>query len=219
MPDLRLPGPDDRTVIVGSTGSGKTVVGLWLLSTRDTHARPWFLFNTKGDKHLDMLGATEISIKAKPPEKPGLYMLRPLPNRDDEAYDEFLWRVWQQENCGLYTDEGYMIPKRSDAFRAIQTQGRSKYIETITLSQRPRYMDVFTFSEATFWLVLRLQNKDDKKRVQDFMPVTLNENLTRYYSQYYDVNANRGATLSPVPPPHDIVARIRERHGKRIRTI
>lgn len=166
MSSIRLPGPDKRTVIVGSTGSGKTQAGCWHLSQKDFHRRPWFVIDFKGDALIAEIGPDEIDVRAKPPMQPGVYVVRPKPMIDDEYLTEFLWKLWKQEYCGLYTDEGYMIPGvRNPAFRALLTQGRSKKIEMVTLSQRPVWMDRFTFTEADFWQIFRLNGLDDRKSV------------------------------------------------------
>lgn len=203
MSDFRLPSDKERTVIVGRTGSGKTVAGIWHLSKRDYLNSPWVLFDYKGDELIEQLPITEIPMnKLKPPENAGLYVVRPLAEVDDAAVENFLWAIKNRGNTGIYIDEGYMLPGggRSMAYRAIQTQGRSLKIPTITLSQRPVWMDRFVFSEADFYQVFHLNDKRDRKTIGSFMPdEASNAQLPEFWSHYYDVKKNNLFALKPVP--------------------
>lgn len=202
---LMLPNTDDRTAIVGSTGSGKTFFAVWLLSTRDWHKRPWIIFDFKGDKLIGMLPAKEISISGAIPKEPGVYVVRPLPG-DEGLVSEFFRKVWERENIGIYVDEGYMIPKLDRYFRACLTQGRSKHIEMIVLSQRPLWLDKFVFTEASFFAVMRLNNLDDRKIVNSFAKGALTI-LPKYHSLWYDVGEQQSQRLLPVPGEKEILDR------------
>ena len=90
---VRLPKYDDRTAVIGSTGSGKTQFAVWLLSTRDFDARPWIIFDFKGDSLISEIGATEISVFGGVPKKPGLYVVRPIPELHDEQVKDFFWKI------------------------------------------------------------------------------------------------------------------------------
>jgi hypothetical protein len=213
---IRLPGPDKRTVIVGSTGSGKTQAGFWHLANKDFHKRPWFVIDFKGELLFLDAGLEEIDVRAKPPMHPGVYVLRPKPMLDDDALTAFLWRLWKQEYCGLYTDEGYMLPGvRNPAFRALLTQGRSKRIEMITLSQRPVWMDKFTFTEADFWQIFRLNGLDDRKSVSAIIGNQIDRDLPEFNSYWYDVGRNSTVRFAPVPGRDDLLEIFRERLVRR----
>src|SRR6476659_4299769 len=118
---INLPSSDNRTTVIGSTGSGKTQFSVWLLSTRDFNLRPWVIFDFKGDVLLDELGAKPWTL-ISPPKDPVLYIIRPLPG-DEMLVSNFFFKVWQQEHIGIYVDEGYMLPKNDRWFRACLTQG------------------------------------------------------------------------------------------------
>jgi len=131
---VRLPDSTKRTAVIGSTGSGKTRGGIWLLSSRDWDVRPWVIIDFKHDDFIARIpGLQEIRVTDAPPKRPGLYVVRPHP--DDQAeLDQFMYRCWDQENIGLFFDEGLMVGKngRSRWMRALLTQGRSKHIPMIT---------------------------------------------------------------------------------------
>lgn len=203
---VRLPDNTQRTFVVGRTGTGKTQAGVWLLSTKNYNAFPWVIYDTKGDALLQSIARLPEAKNIKFNDhigKHGLYFLHPLPHEmksdDNEA---FLWRLHKRGNVGIFIDEGYMFDKFSDALTALYTQGRSKHIPMITLSQKPRYLTQFAFSEADFFQIFQLNDINDRKRVTEFTgiePEQIDRRLPDYHSHWYDVGADRLVTFSPVP--------------------
>lgn len=209
---MRLPDDSKRHVIIGRNGSGKTQYGLWSASGRSFTSKPWIIFDFKGDKIIERIeneaGAKVIDL-SKPPTKKGLYIVRPLPKQEKDV-DAFLWQVWQNERTGLFFDEGYMVSD-GEAFRAILTQGRSKEVPAIVLSQRPVWMTRFVWSEADFFNVFKLSVLDDRKRVREFVPYDVKAELPQYHSFYYDVGDDRLSLMLPVPGEDAIVKVFKDR--------
>jgi hypothetical protein len=215
--NVKLPAVDQRLAICGSTGSGKTIAGLWHLSEADINLRPWFIFDFKRDKNIAKLTMTELDVKiGRLPSAPGIYVFRPIPEQDDLLVKEILWKIWAQENCGVYIDEGYMIGRNNSAFNALLTQGRSKHIQMITLSQRPAWMSRFVFSEADYFQVFRLNDKRDYDTVQAMCGVDIRSRLPEYWSHWYEVAADRGVVFRPAPKPSEIIDRINSRLKNKI---
>lgn len=216
---MRLPTDQNRTTIIGSTGSGKTQFACWLLSSRDFHRKPWIIFDFKRDELIGELDAKEIPITGKPPKKPGLYVVRLIPGTQDDAIEKFLWLCYHQERIGLYIDEGYSVDKNSKALRAILTQGRSKRIPVICLSQRPNWISRFILSEASFFAVFRLTDEDDIVTVKRFIGKTgralVNQGLPEYNCVWFDVGGGSGngavTLLRPVPQAPVIIDAINRR--------
>lgn len=173
---------------------------MWFLSRRNFLTKPWIIYDWKyEDLIAEIEDIQEISVHDKIPVRPGLYVVHPEPDQVDEVDLQFR-QIWINENTGVYIDEGYMVGQRSRAFRSLLSQGRSKHIPMIILSQRPSWMDRFVFTESQFFSIFRLQHSDDLKSVQQFIPYDeIFERLPEYWSYYYDVKANELAKMEPVP--------------------
>lgn len=193
---IRLPNLSQRLVIVGKTGSGKTLAGLWHLSRADKGV-PWLIVDFKRDISIARIDATELQPDRLGELEPGkLYVVRPLPN--DERIAPMLWNLWRMENVGLFIDESYMMPN-CDAMNAILTQGRSKHIPVIALTQRPVFVPRFFFSEADFFQTFWLNDARDRKTVASFQPPETFERLPAFHSFYYDVGRDNLVIFAPVP--------------------
>lgn len=222
---MRLPDDTKRHAIVGATGSGKTQAALWHLSLRipdlqdrNPNAIPWVVYNFKKDESIDELpGAHHIPVD-QIPVRPGVYVVHPLPHESD-AVENQMWAIWERGNTGVYVDEGYMVGRDNRAFRALLTQGRSKHIPMIVLSQRPVWMDRFVFSESEFYQIFRLQHRKDRKLVEEFVPANLEKRLPEFHSYYYDVGANDVTVLKPVPQLEEIYKTFERRLVRKPKTV
>lgn len=205
---FRFPGGDARTTIIGATGSGKSTCGLWMLAHQRLDVRPWLIFDFKRESFFDRIGfppITHIGVTAPAPKKPGLYLVSPLPGQDEQV-EALLWRVWQQENCGLYIDEAPLMPQHGDAFQACIQQGRSKRIPIIACAQRPVGVPRGLFSEANFVCLYTLTDRRDFKLVEGFVPAEMGAPLPWHYWRWWDRERRTLLNMKPVPPPATVAA-------------
>lgn len=214
---VNSPGPSDRLLIVGRTGSGKSVAELYHLSRANFDQMPWVIVDSKGEEAFTQIrGVIDWEMQWGVPNKPGLYIIRPLPDERDEV-ETWLWKVHARGNVGLCIDEGYMIAPfspKSPAFRAILTQGRSLRIPVIINTQRPKWLEPFAVSEATFYQVFHLNDRKDRQRVQEFIDkdsFDLDERLPNFQSVYHDVKENQTHILKPVRPAEESILLIDKR--------
>lgn len=202
LEDIRLPGPTNRTAIVGRTESGKTQAALWHLSHADFDRRPWVILDYKNDEHINAIARANLIGYDEVPQEPGIYILKVLPGEGDEL-SEWFRQVWEQEGIGVYVDEGYMIDPRDKWFNALLTQGRSKHIPMFVLSQRPVWLSRFVFSEASFFQVFDLTHTRDMDKMREYIRDDerhqLDQPLEDFHSFYYDVGRRQLDTFGPVP--------------------
>jgi hypothetical protein len=212
--EIRLPGPTHKLAIVGRTGSGKTVAAIWHLSNADFDERPWIILDYKNDELINGIARAELIHYDELPDEPGIYILKVLPG-EEEQVSEWFKRVWEHENLGVLIDEGYMIDPRDQWFNACLTQGRSKQISMIILSQRPVWLSRFVFSEADFFQIFDLTHSKDMDKVREYVRdderQQLEKPLARHNSFYYDVGRRRLETFGPVPDQDELIATIDKR--------
>ena len=204
--EFKHPTDTQRLTVIGKTGSGKTQGAAFHLSRRSYDRKPWIVFDFKLDGLLNDIPHTkEWDINTPVPKKPGIYLTHPTPGQEDEV-EAALWKIWARENVGVYVDELYMINKNSHAFQAILTQGRSKRIPVIMLTQRPVAVSRFCFSEADYIQLYTLTDKRDYKTVKEFMPLPIEAQLPGpYFSWWWDNARNYKAVLKPAPYEDKII--------------
>lgn len=212
MSEFKFPTVNQRLAIIGRTGSGKTQFAAWILSHAAFDKQPYVIVDYKGDQLLGSIDkAEEIELNFVPKHS-GLYIVRPRPDQG-ELVERWLWKVWEREKVGLYFDEMYLVPDpaRGGALRSIFTQGRSKRLPVIGLTQRPRHISRFLFSEADAFAVFHLNTRGDNLAVEEFTPIDTRQRLPDYHCRWYDVNRDTQFILRPVPNADDILARFEDR--------
>ncbi|HXE42611.1 MAG TPA: hypothetical protein VN516_06265, partial [Candidatus Baltobacteraceae bacterium] len=142
---------------------------------------PWVIFDYKKDSTIASLETYPLDFKTMEPGK--LYRVAPMPN--DPNVEPILWQLWERGNVGIFIDESYMMPT-DGAINAILTQGRSKSVPVIALTQRPVFVPRFFFTEADFFQTFWLNDARDRKTVTSFQPAETEERLPQFHSYYYD---------------------------------
>lgn len=209
MSEFDFPKTSEHTTIIGRTGSGKTQAGAWLMSHSNFHEMPYIIVDFKGDKLLNSIGAKNISIYDKPPEKPGVYITK-LEPRELEPLEDFLYKVHAQGRTGLMFDEGFMVAKIR-SLESIYMQGRSLEIPIYTLTQRPSWISRYAFSEASHFAVGHLNDDRDQDKVTHFFRKYNAERTDKFHFQWYNVNDDKNFLLRPVESADTIRSRFEER--------
>jgi hypothetical protein len=208
-PEVRLPDNTQRLAIAGRTGTGKSIAGAWQLSIKDLRTFPWLVFDSKRDpfwKKVWALGGARKLRLTETPGKEGLFYVQPTTQEiSSQVGEDFLWRLHKRGRIGIFIDEGYTMDKYSNALTALYTQGRTLNIPMITLTQKPKFLNMFTFSEADFMQVFALNDIKDRQRIAEFAPIDPKVRLRERHSLWYDVARNSVAEFSPVPAPARIL--------------
>ncbi len=213
---FRPPSDEDRVSVIGSTGEGKTQFSVWLLSVSHFNRMPYIIVDYKREPLIAQIDRVkEIGYKELP-TRPGLYVIRPEHDENDQV-ENFLGRIYARGNTGLYFDEAYMLPNSgphgNGYFRAILTQGRSKKIPSIILTQRPAHILGFAFSEAQHRAVFYLNHPRDRKTIAEYFPsgVVLKNSLPKYHCWWYSSGERTAIPMRPVPDAYDLLDRIDNR--------
>lgn len=207
---MRSPTSKQRIAILGRTGSGKTVAALWHLSNSNFERHPWIVIDFKTDEHINAIEKATYISTDEIPKHPGIYIMQPMMDELDSLANT-LEKIRVKENIGIWIDEGYMMSENSkveNKFKALLTQGRSKHIPMIVLSQRPVWMSRFVFSESDFFQIFHLQDKRDVQTIASFIPKDTYRRVPDYHSIYYDVGRDSVHFLSPVPREAEILEKI-----------
>lgn len=211
----RLPGPNDRLAVIGTTGSGKTVAALWHLSRADLASRPWIVWDFKDDENIGKIEHAEhVGLDFRPNSKSkGLYVVHPM-RGEDEQVNSLMLDILRKGNVGIYLDEPDI--NNSEGFEDVLRKGRSHRVPVIALTQRPVDCNRYMLSEAGYYQVFDLADDKDWARVRNFIPLRKlgyeNEpNLKKYHSLYYERDRKKITPFSPVPSVNSILEKIDEK--------
>lgn len=210
---FRLPGDDEHMAIIGRNGSGKTQFATWVLSERSFDRMPWIVLNFKEEPIFDEINqAREFKLTDKIPSQPGIYVCDVVAfhEKDAETLDQFFFHCWQHRNVGIFVDEGYNATGLK-WFRACLSQGRSRNVPMVVLSQRPVWMDKFVWSEASRYAAFDLNITDDKITASKMIPGYKLVRLQPFHCVWHDVKTKQTMILSPCPDRDRILRRFRER--------
>jgi hypothetical protein len=170
--DKLRPKPDQRMILVGATGTGKTTLGRQLLAKYPTvividskctyggkGGEPGYEL-VNNPRALRRLRASVDHIQYRPDENHQTVL----------DYDEVYKWCYRRQNLMVYTDEAFLVHHGSyapDWLRACVTCGRELGIGMITGTQRPRGIDLRLMTEAEIFVSFDLRHKDDRKRMAE----------------------------------------------------
>ncbi len=213
QPKFALPANDEHTTIVGRNGCGKTQLGCFLLGMRDLKRERWVALDFKGDNLLNSIEHSKAVECLKVPRKPGLY-IKQFRRAEANEIDDFLWRLWDEQETGIYIDEGYFVPQGEDgAYKGLLTTGRSRFTPVITLSQRPVRISRFALSEVSHVAVFDLNDRRDWRTLEEVLPQGFTDwlpakfpgpKLPKFHARWYSVKTDGKYVIEPVPSADEI---------------
>lgn len=171
----------EHITIVGTTGSGKTVLGRELvlarlftavLGTKNEDAELYKPFEDRGFELTDDFDpspdADESRIIFRPrltsPDQKGLEKQR-------QAFEAMLFEVWEYGGWSLFADEIWTLTNRlklASIFETMWSAGRSNHITVIALTQLPVAIPLMAFDQATHLFLFRNTDQYRIKRMAEF---------------------------------------------------
>ncbi len=211
MPSNKLPElrPGQRAMVAGRTGMGKSTLGCWLLSRSNSH---WLILNPKHTKSYqgleDQNTITSFDKKrvSQSLEKHRFTIFNPENIESGVEYLDLIveWLSETYDNVGLCCDELYTMHKGNaqagSGLIGWLTRGREKKQSFLGLTQRPRWISQFIFSESDYIGSLDLTLNDDRKRMSELTGHDIfMERQEPYKWLWYDVAKDHIRKFGPVP--------------------
>ena len=166
------PKSNQRALITGATGTGKTTLGRYLLAPY-----PRILIIDSKCTYGGREGEPGYEMVSTPRNLRNLRRsVDYIQYRPDELhqsvsdYDEVYKWAYRRGDLMIYTDEAFLVHHGSyapDWLRACVTCGRELGIGMITGTQRPRGIDLRLMTEAEIFLSFELRHRDDRRRMAE----------------------------------------------------
>ena len=189
--DVRI-RTNDRVCIFGRTGSGKTVLSLYLLQKCVSSGARVIIHDIKHELQLP------YQIARSPAELESLVgNVHYVPDSlEDEDFNSVCHFVYSQGNIMLWVDEiGYY----TDSWKILRwhkellVRGRTRGVGVVHLSQRPRGIHNVIVSECNHFFVFQLLLTSDIDKLRPVLPQQYCESipeLPRYHYIYSDIHRN-----------------------------
>lgn len=194
---LRI-GRDDRAILIGKTGCGKTTLARYLI---EDDIKPYsVVYDAKISETIGKWQSTQkiyTNFADLPYAEDERIIYRPpfKEERDAVMQDAFFEWVYFRKNTRLYIDEAYAIlggTNPSFHLQACLTRGREKGVSTIIATQRPKRIPFIFMSEAEHYYLFKVRLAEDMQRVYELtgLDPVLQASLNDY--EFYYFNDKRG---------------------------
>lgn len=162
MPELVIPGPAQRAVLIGDTGSGKTFLGERMAAYFEN--AQYLDLKREFDPQVPYRKVTDLRQAWR---VQGHVLVQPSrAQRHREWYDWYLRQIIdRRKNLLVFVDEVYMVGgMHSQSYPAALSElaavGRSKKIGLWCGIQRPKFAPTMIFAQAEHWYIFPLSPTD-----------------------------------------------------------
>lgn len=197
---------NDRIVVIGMNGSGKSKLAMWLFNTIRSPKK--IILNSKPDSDLLKKWPNwQSNIEGE--VKPGItHISRFFPaSQGIKGWDDILSH-WSEANMFFYFDElpnHATATKWSDHLQQIYQTGRSFGVGSLALSQRPVNIPNFVLSESQHIFVAYTQLKSDREKLEGATGVNWDilRDVPKYHFGYY--SSSLGMKEPVIMPPVKLI--------------
>jgi hypothetical protein len=183
---------NERVAFIGATGSGKTLLAMYLLSglNRVVVIDPKHTFHLSGYKVGWRLPLTSGEFHL---------VIRPGQN-DDERLAGFLLRLMRAGSVTIYCDEAAttsdIFPETVAALTEISRTGRENHVALWCTMQRPRRVPLTMLTETESFFVFSVRSKDDRDYIRGYTGDEVNKKLPRFVFWYFRTDEDSPALMT-----------------------
>lgn len=190
-------GRNDRGVLIGKTGCGKTTLARFLI---EDASKPYSVtWNPKGSdnvlgwKHKHIATLQELYDAE---ERRLIYTPHPLVAEDETTQQQFFYWIYERKFTRLYIDEAtaivYSANKVPRFLLAVLNRGRERGISSLTATQRPSGVPLNILSESEHYYVFKTLLPQDKQRVELITGITVEDQSDLNDFEFFYFNVSRG---------------------------
>jgi len=182
----------ERVAFIGATGSGKTVLAMYLLSglNRVIVIDPKHTFHMPGFKPGWKLPLTSGDFRL---------IIRPTMD-DDERLAGFLMRLMREGSVTIYCDEAAttadIFPETTQALTEIARTGRERHVALWCTMQRPRRVPLTMLTETESFFVFSVRAKDDRDYIRGYTGDEVTDRLPKFMFWYYRTEEESPALMT-----------------------
>lgn len=175
---------DERVVIVGATGSGKSILAKHFLPklNRVLVVDPKHTFRLDGFRIRQKLPA--FGSQWKMIYRPG--------KLDDYPMGDLFEKLFKLKNCTIYCDElatlAEKFPYATEVLGDIARTGRERHVSIWNALQRPRWVPRVFFTEAESIFVFNLRSEEDREYMSKFTSEIVREPIEKFTFWYHHPN-------------------------------
>jgi len=191
-------GRNDRAILVGMTGCGKTTLARYLIE--DKNKLHSVVYDPKASEAISKWTTTQKQYTTfeqiqYAEEERLIYTPNVYEEQNAQIQDEFFSWVYWRYYTRLYIDEAYALiggTRPSRHLLACLSRGRERGISTITAVQRPRNFPIVLMSEAEHSYIFQLRTPEDRQRITEYTTLSEDAQIDLKEFEFYYFNIKTG---------------------------